>query len=146
LTGTDNQSCRSISTIMTNSKRTEGFRKDPTRTARFASATSFAPKNRALLLIMVCGLAASSARVNAAQQAGSLSIVGASRAQIGKILRYDPGCRALDYPHGDVPIEPANLPYIVIVSDRTNATGRPLFIHNIGQGVQEEDRFMPTRR
>jgi len=35
---------------------------------------------------------------------------------------------------------PPNLPHIVIVSDRKSATtGRPLVIHNIGAGTQEED-------
>ena len=29
----------------------------------------------------------------------------------------------------------------MIVSDRTNTVGRPLVIHNIGAGTQEEDRL-----
>ena len=33
------------------------------------------------------------------------------------------------------------LPHIMIVSDRRNANGVPLIIHNIGQGAQEEDRL-----
>jgi len=36
---------------------------------------------------------------------------------------------------------PSNLPHIMIVSDRTTADGRPLVIHNIGAGTQEEDRL-----
>jgi uncharacterized protein len=32
-----------------------------------------------------------------------------------------------------------NLPHIGIVSDRKTLTGRPLVIHNIGRGTQEED-------
>jgi uncharacterized protein len=38
-------------------------------------------------------------------------------------------------------IVPPNLPHIMVVSDRTNAAGRPLVIHNIGAGVQEDDRL-----
>ena len=34
---------------------------------------------------------------------------------------------------------PPNLPHIVIVSDRKADSGRPLVIHNIGAGAQEED-------
>ncbi|MBM3839404.1 MAG: DUF1287 domain-containing protein [Verrucomicrobia bacterium] len=36
---------------------------------------------------------------------------------------------------------PPNLPHIMIVSDRTNAAGRPFVIQNIGAGTQEEDRL-----
>ncbi|MDD5272080.1 MAG: DUF1287 domain-containing protein [Methylovulum sp.] len=37
---------------------------------------------------------------------------------------------------------PPNLPHIMIVSDKTTASSRrPLVIHNIGNGVQEEDRL-----
>jgi uncharacterized protein YijF (DUF1287 family) len=36
---------------------------------------------------------------------------------------------------------PPNLPHIMIVSDKKSATGRPLVIHNIGGGAQEEDRL-----
>ena len=36
---------------------------------------------------------------------------------------------------------PPNLAHIMIVSDRKSAAGRPLVIHNIGGGVQEEDRL-----
>ena len=36
---------------------------------------------------------------------------------------------------------PPNLPHIMIVSDKKNAAGRPLIIHNIGAGTQEEDRI-----
>ena len=32
-----------------------------------------------------------------------------------------------------------NLPHIGIISDRKTLTGRPLVIHNIGRGTQEED-------
>ncbi|RYD38825.1 MAG: DUF1287 domain-containing protein [Verrucomicrobiaceae bacterium] len=34
---------------------------------------------------------------------------------------------------------PPHLPHIMIVSDRKNAGGRPLVIHNIGGGAREED-------
>jgi uncharacterized protein YijF (DUF1287 family) len=34
---------------------------------------------------------------------------------------------------------PGNLPHIGIVSDRMNAEGRPLILHNIGAGTQEQD-------
>jgi uncharacterized protein YijF (DUF1287 family) len=34
---------------------------------------------------------------------------------------------------------PRNLPHIMIVSEKTNAHGRPLVIHNIGGGAREED-------
>ncbi len=34
---------------------------------------------------------------------------------------------------------PSNLPHIMIVSDRKNAAGIPLVIHNIGSGAREED-------
>jgi uncharacterized protein YijF (DUF1287 family) len=48
-----------------------------------------------------------------------------------------------DYQPGDLVtcIVPPNLPHIMIVSDRTSAAKRPLVIHNIGGGVQEEDRL-----
>lgn len=37
---------------------------------------------------------------------------------------------------------PRNLPHIAIVSDRQSADGaRPLIVHNIGRGTQEEDRL-----
>lgn len=36
---------------------------------------------------------------------------------------------------------PPNLPHIVIISDKKSASGRPLVIHNIGSGTQEEDRI-----
>lgn len=50
-----------------------------------------------------------------------------------------------DYLAGDIVtcIVPPNLPHIMIVSDRfsTDDRSRPLIIHNIGQGAQEEDRL-----
>jgi uncharacterized protein len=36
---------------------------------------------------------------------------------------------------------PPHLPHIMIVSDRKNAEGIPLVIHNIGGGTKEEDRL-----
>ena len=36
---------------------------------------------------------------------------------------------------------PPHLPHIMIVSDRKNAEGVPLVIHNIGGGTREEDRL-----
>lgn len=46
-----------------------------------------------------------------------------------------------DYLAGDVVTctVPPNLPHIMVVSDKRNADGRPLVIHNIGRGTQEED-------
>lgn len=48
-----------------------------------------------------------------------------------------------DYQAGDLVTctVPPRLPHIMIVSDRTNAVGRPFVIHNIGAGAQEEDRL-----
>ncbi|MEI8108969.1 MAG: DUF1287 domain-containing protein [Verrucomicrobiota bacterium] len=48
-----------------------------------------------------------------------------------------------DYQPGDLVtcLVPPHLPHIMIVSDRTTAEGRPLVIHNIGAGTQEEDRL-----
>ncbi len=48
-----------------------------------------------------------------------------------------------DYRPGDLvtSIVPPNLAHIMVVSDRTTAAGRPLVIHNIGAGTQEEDRL-----
>jgi hypothetical protein len=49
-----------------------------------------------------------------------------------------------DYQAGDLVtvLLPANLPHIMIVSDKTAAmTNTPLIIHNIGNGTQEEDRL-----
>jgi len=48
-----------------------------------------------------------------------------------------------DYQPGDLVtcLVPPNLPHIMIVSDRINAAKRPLVIHNIGSGAQEEDRL-----
>ncbi|MDD5261619.1 MAG: DUF1287 domain-containing protein [Methylacidiphilales bacterium] len=48
-----------------------------------------------------------------------------------------------DYKAGDLVtcIVPQNLPHIMIVSDRSDAAGCPLVIHNIGGGAQEEDRL-----
>ena len=46
-----------------------------------------------------------------------------------------------DYLPGDVVTctVPPSLPHIMVVSDRKTAEGRPLVIHNIGRGAQEED-------
>ncbi|BCU77007.1 DUF1287 domain-containing protein [Luteolibacter sp. LG18] len=46
-----------------------------------------------------------------------------------------------DYQPGDLVTctVPPNLPHIMIVSDKKTADGRPLVIHNIGRGAQEED-------
>jgi len=48
-----------------------------------------------------------------------------------------------DYQPGDLVtcIVPPHLPHIMVVSERTNASGQPLIIHNIGAGTQEEDRL-----
>jgi uncharacterized protein len=52
-----------------------------------------------------------------------------------------------DYRPGDLVtcIVPPNLPHIMVVSDRASAAGRPLVIHNIGAGAQEEDRLFDFR-
>ena len=42
-------------------------------------------------------------------------------------------------------IVPPNLPHIMVVSDRKNADGVPLVIHNIGGGAGEEDRLFEFR-
>lgn len=46
-----------------------------------------------------------------------------------------------DYQAGDIVTWkiPPNLPHIGIISERKNAHGEPLVIHNIGAGTQEED-------
>ncbi|MDD1608196.1 MAG: DUF1287 domain-containing protein [Methylococcaceae bacterium] len=52
--------------------------------------------------------------------------------------------KAEDYQAGDLVtvLLPANLPHIMIVSDKTAPTSHtPLIIHNIGNGTQEEDRL-----
>ena len=51
--------------------------------------------------------------------------------------------RAEDYSPGDIVtcIIPPHLPHIMIVSDKKNGEGIPFVIHNIGAGVQEEDRL-----
>jgi uncharacterized protein YijF (DUF1287 family) len=48
-----------------------------------------------------------------------------------------------DYKAGDLVtcIVPPHLPHIMVVSDRITEAGRPLVIHNIGAGAQEEDRL-----
>lgn len=53
----------------------------------------------------------------------------------------------VDYEAGDLVtcIVPPNLPHIMVVSDRKTETGRPLVIHNIGAGAQEEDRLFAYR-
>lgn len=49
--------------------------------------------------------------------------------------------KAGDYQPGDLVtcMLPGNLPHIMIVSDRNNAQGVPLVIHNIGAGASEDD-------
>ena len=42
-------------------------------------------------------------------------------------------------------IVPPNLPHIMIVSDRSSASGRRMVLHNIGRGTQEEDRLADFR-
>ena len=51
--------------------------------------------------------------------------------------------KAHAYQPGDLVtcIVPPNLAHIMILSDRRNASGQPLVIHNIGAGVREEDRL-----
>lgn len=48
-----------------------------------------------------------------------------------------------DYQAGDLVTctVPPNLPHIMVVSERKNANGCCLIIHNIGGGTQEEDRL-----
>ena len=51
--------------------------------------------------------------------------------------------KAEDFSPGDIVtcIVPPNLPHIMIVSDKKNGEEIPFVIHNIGAGVQEEDRL-----
>lgn len=51
--------------------------------------------------------------------------------------------QAADYRAGDLVtcIVPPHLPHIMVVSDKKNAAGVPLVIHNIGHGTLEEDRL-----
>ncbi|MCA0424246.1 MAG: DUF1287 domain-containing protein [Proteobacteria bacterium] len=46
-----------------------------------------------------------------------------------------------DYNPGDIVTQmlPGNLPHIVLVSDKTGASGVPMVIHNIGAGARLED-------
>ncbi|QJE95800.1 DUF1287 domain-containing protein [Luteolibacter luteus] len=48
-----------------------------------------------------------------------------------------------DYEAGDLVTctVPPHLPHVMIVSDKKNAEGVPLVIHNIGGGAQEEDKL-----
>ena len=50
---------------------------------------------------------------------------------------------AADYLPGDLVTctVAGKLPHIIVVSERKNAEGVPLIIHNIGQGAREEDRL-----
>jgi uncharacterized protein YijF (DUF1287 family) len=52
-----------------------------------------------------------------------------------------------DYQPGDIVtcIVPPHLPHIMIISDQTNMAQRPLIIHNIGRGAQEEDRLFESK-
>ncbi len=52
--------------------------------------------------------------------------------------------RPEDYRPGDIVtcLIPPRLPHIMIVSNKNNRTGRPLVIHNIGDGTREEDRLL----
>lgn len=54
-----------------------------------------------------------------------------------------PVTKAPTYQSGDLVtcIVPPHLPHIMIVSDRSGTRGRPLVIHNVGAGTQEEDRL-----
>jgi uncharacterized protein len=57
---------------------------------------------------------------------------GAKRDIPGDSSRWQPGDIVTSLVGG-------NLPHIGIVSSRTNRSGRPLVIHNIGRGTREED-------
>ncbi len=48
-----------------------------------------------------------------------------------------------DYLPGDLVtcLVPPSLPHIMVVSDKSTPDGRPLVLHNIGRGTQEEDRL-----
>lgn len=54
---------------------------------------------------------------------------------------------ARDYQPGDLVTctVPPSLPHIMVVSERKTPDGRPLVIHNIGSGTQEEDRLFEFR-
>lgn len=65
--------------------------------------------------------------------------------------RHGAACDDTDWQAGDVMTcrLVGNLAHIGIVSDRRHTSGRPLVIHNIGAGTQEEDligRFFQERR
>ena len=64
--------------------------------------------------------------------------------------RLPNGKRAEDYKPGDLVTWRigGSLPHIGIVSDKKNENGVPLIIHNIGQGVKEEEMLFlsPTHR
>lgn len=51
------------------------------------------------------------------------------------------GVSAVEFQPGDIVSWrlPGNLPHIGIVSDRLTTEGRPLILHNIGAGTQEQD-------
>lgn len=56
---------------------------------------------------------------------------------------FEPTKNAADYLPGDIVtcLVAGNLPHVMIVSDRKDADGTPLIIHNIGHGAQEESRL-----
>lgn len=60
-----------------------------------------------------------------------------ARLGAARMLSTDPA----DFQPGDIvtSVLPGNLPHIMLISDRRNADGTPLVIHNIGRGTREED-------
>lgn len=104
--------------------------------------------NRSILVVLAVMLFASPTRAD-----GS-SLVEAARAQVGRTIGYDPACRRIAYPMGDVPIERGVCTDVVvrafravgIVSERWHPyTRRPLILHNIGAGAREEDILLAYR-
>ena len=78
------------------------------------------------------------------------NILTSARCQIGKTLIFkrkgltQPITKeAAHYLPGDLVTctVAGKLPHIVVISDRKNAAGVPLIIHNIGHGAREEDRL-----
>jgi uncharacterized protein len=64
-----------------------------------------------------------------------------------KGARLPASVRAEDWQAGDLvtSLVGGTLPHIGVVSDRKTLTGRPLVIHNIGRGAQEEDVLFAHR-
>jgi uncharacterized protein YijF (DUF1287 family) len=91
-----------------------------------------------LIIVLTTFLAGS---IPASADDQGMLLVNSARLQIGKTVSYDPAYRSTSYPNGDVPIKTGVCSDVTIVSDRKTLLGRPYVLHNIGQGVKEEDRL-----